>query len=421
MMNRRQMLKTTGAFLVAGIPWFHQLAARAGEAGQTRRRKSCILLWMPGGPSQAHTFDPRPGENEGFAPVPTSVPGIQICEHLPKMSQQMHHLALLRTMETRDGTHDSAQPMMLTGYRPNAGGIRHPTLGSVVACEFAQADAELPNFVCLSQAGMEHLTPAYLGARHAPFVTAPGQGVPDVNPAAGLTLDDLQQRTALLDRLSRDFVQRYPGQAPAAHATTLQRAERLMRSSRLAAFDLTREPQQLHSAYGPTSFGQQCLQARRLIEAGVPFVQVACSPPEASGPGRTQWDCHTETQPTLRNVLLPSLDRPMAALLEDLSMRGLLETTLVIWMGEFGRSRNGQNHNPRNWCVALAGAGVRGGVAMGGATTPNGYRPVNTADLYATFMKALDIDQGKEHVLRNGRPINIVDGGNRARPVNEIF
>lgn len=414
--SRRDFLKAGTLAISTMVPWFRTLASQAAPA---IKHKSCILLWMPGGPSQHDTFDPGPGSN--FGAIDSSAAGIQVCEHLPMMAKQMHHLALLRTMDTKDATHDSAQPMMLCGFRKGAGGVRHPSLGSTISCEFGRPDAELPNYVSLHTYGQEHLVPGYLGAKYAPFITEPGKGVPDVSPAGGLTANEMTDRLDLLSRLSKDFVGDRRGTAAAAQATTLESAQRLMRSSKLKAFDLSEEPDSAHDLYGKTAFGQQCLQARRLIEAGVPFVQAACAPDESRGPGRVFWDTHTDTANVLKTALLPALDRPMAALLADLKDRGLLESTLVIWMGEFGRGAKSVGPNSKNWTAALAGAGVKGGVAVGTCSKPDSFRPIGVGDFFATVMKALDIDPAKEHILKGDRPIAIVDGGGRARPVEEIF
>ncbi|MBA4067429.1 MAG: DUF1501 domain-containing protein [Isosphaera sp.] len=417
MLTRRQFTAaaTAGAF----APWFRTLAAGASAAPPAKQPKACILLWMPGGPSQHDTFDPGPGSN--FGSIQSSVPGLEVCEHLPKLAKQMHHLALIRTMDTKDATHDSAVYLLSSGYKKGAGGVRHPHLGSTVAFEFADPAAELPAFVSLSHPYPELDTPGYLGAKWAAFATHPGRGVPDVAPTGTLTAGAVTDRAALLAQLSKEFVSGRPGTAAAAQATTVESASRLMRSSKLRAFDLTLEPEAAHDLYGTTPFAKQCLQARRLVEAGVPFVQVACAPEESKGQGRTYWDTHTETAKVLKDVLLPVLDQPMAALLADLKDRGLLDTTLVVWMGEFGRGKQSVGHNSKNWTAALAGAGVKGGVACGSWAKPDTFRPVGVGDLFATIFTALGIDPAKEHVLKGGRPMSIVDGGGAAKPVEEVL
>ncbi len=413
-LSRRSMLAASAATFA---PWFRSLAAAAAPA--KAKPRACILLWMPGGPTQHDTFDPGPGSC--FGSIPSSVPGLVVGEHLPLMAGQMHHLALLRTMDTKDATHDSAVFTLSSGYKKGAGGVRHPHLGAAVAFEFADPRAELPSYTCLSVKGSDVCTPGYLGAKYAPFVTRPGQGVPDLAPTAGLTPERLADQTGLLERLSREFVAPRMGSAAAAQATTVDAAKRLMRSTKLTAFDLSKEADAAHELYGRTDFGRQCLQARRLVEAGVPFVQVACSPEEANGPGRSGWDTHTETAKTLKDVLLPALDRPMAALLSDLKDRGLLDTTLVVWMGEFGRGKQGVGHNSKNWTAALAGCGVKGGVALGSSAKPDGYRPIGVPDLFATIFSALGVDPAKEHMLKGDRPMSIVDGGRNARPVTDAL
>ncbi len=418
-LTRRDLLRLSAAgVLSASVSgWFGVLAGRASEAAKKgAKHKSCILLWMNGGPSQAHTFDLKDGSE--YKAIKTSVHGIEVSEHLPKVAEQMQHLALLRSMSTGDPNHVTARYLMHTGYRQGVGSTTtYPSLGSLVGAELGDADAELPNFVSVSDSGpspgvgANSPGPGYLGPRHAPLVIAnPSRGVENLKPFTELA--ELDERAALLDELDRNFLGEYQANPIEAHHKGCQKAVQLMHSAKAKAFDVSQEPESIRSAYGRSNFGQGCLLARRLVEAGVPFVEVTLN----------GWDTHRGTAEPVRQ-LSAQLDPAMAALVKDLKERGLLDTTLVIWMGEFGRTPgHGQNHYARAWSAVLGGAGLKTGQVIGktdakGAAVTE--RPISVKDFMATVCQALGIDAKKKLVSKDGDSHRIVERG--ADPIKELF
>lgn len=419
--TRRDLIKLSAAgFMGASASgWFSAFAADAAKtAKQTgKKHKSCILLWMNGGPSQFHTFDVKEGGE--FKAIDTNVPGIRISEHLPKLAQQAKEMAILRSMSTREAVHDRARLLMHTGYKPVAS-TPYPSMGSIVSHELGQAGFELPNFVCINggiegnnAAGIYRPVPAFLGPRHAPLnIADPVAGVENLKPYLGLS--DLDGKAALLDKSEARLQQAYGDNAAiAAHRTTYKRAMELLHSPRGQAFEIDREPVKTREAYGSSQFGKACLMARRLIEVGVPFVEVLLG----------GWDDHGGAAKPIASRST-YMDPAMATLIADLKDRGLLDSTLVIWMGEFGRfPMAGRNrHHASAWSTMLAGAGVKGGQVIG-ASTPKGDsvkdRPISASDFMSTVCKALDIDYTKNFTTRDGRPVRLVD--KTAAPVTELF
>ena len=277
--------------------WIEALAADA--AANPTRRKSCILLWMTGGPSQIDTFDPKPGHANGgeFKAIETAVPGIRISEHLPRLAKQMKEIAIIRSMSTKEGDHGRATFNLRTGYQ-QTGPIRYPTLGSLVAKELGTDDAELPNFVSIApvrafnparvRPGVPRAAVCPAGRRRAarPDTRAPAMRrnrsfqVEDLDPPPGVDTTRADARLGLLDSFRQDFQSSHPGIGPVSHQDAYRRAVRLMRSAAAKAFELEEEPAALRDAYGRTAFGQGCLLARRLVERGVPFVEVSLSSAE---------------------------------------------------------------------------------------------------------------------------------------------
>jgi uncharacterized protein (DUF1501 family) len=407
-LSRRETLQLTAAGVlgtsVSG--WFHVLADQASDAtSQGVKHKSCILLWMAGGPAQSHTFDVKPGGE--FKPIASDVPGIQISEHLPSLARQVSNLALLRGMRTGDANHNTGAYLMHTGFRKGTGGTVHPSLGAMVAHDLGPADSELPNFVAVG--GTQG--PGYLGPKYAPLIVNDfARGLPDLQ--AFTSQEDVDARASLVDELDRAFLEDYQASSTRAHQTSIQRAVELMHSGKTKAFQLTNEPASSREAYGQSRFGQGCLLARRLVEAGVSFVEVSLG----------GWDTHNNTAPRIR-TLSQQLDQGMATLVGDLKQRGLLDTTLVIWMGEFGRTPgSGQNHYARAWTTVLAGAGLKVGQAIGrtGAKgTDVDGRAITAPDFMATVCKALEMDPTKNYTARGGRPMAKV--AKEAKSVVELF
>jgi hypothetical protein len=415
--SRRDFLKVAAAG-VSGVSlsgWLNVLASRAAASGA--KHKACILLWMDGGPSHKDTFDPKPdGEGAGeFKPIVTSVPGIQISEHFPKFARLMQDAALLRGMSTSEGAHGRARYYMHTGYKEGQGGVVHPSLGSLVSAELGAPESPLPNFVSV---GARSFGAGFLGAKHQPLiVNDPGKGVENLKPM--VSAKEFDDRIGLLEEMESAFFRDYKAGVGVDHKTTYQRAVTLMKSREIKAFDLSLEPLDSKKAYGEGRFADGCLLARRLVEVGVPFVEVNLG----------GWDTHQDNFDRVKN-LSRQVDPAMSALVSDLKRRGMLDSTLVIWMGEFGRTpkinsrgaKPGRDHYPRAWTSVMVGGGIKGGQVIG-KTDKDGAsvveRPISALDFLATVCKVLGIDYQKQNTAPNGRPLRIVDKG--ANPIKELF
>src|SRR5262245_49584583 len=405
--SRRGFLQLAGA---AGLGLSGALAARADDL--KKQNRACILLWMAGGPSQFETFDPKPGaETQGpTRAISTSVPGVQIAEHWTRTARVMHELAVIRSMTSSEGNHGRATYLLHTSYPPS-GGIVHPGFGSLVAQQIGEADFDLPQVVSISG---NSVGPSFLGVRYAPFVVTNPNQPPD-NLALPVSPDRLTRRLELMQELEAPLARGAAAPLVRDHRTLYNQTAQMALSPRTRAFDLAQESDRTREQYGRSAFGQGGLRARRLIEAGVTFVEV-----QSSG-----WDTHGNELAGLKK-LIPPVDQGTAALLSDLKARGLLDRTLVIWMGEFGRTPRinltaGRDHYPQAFNVALAGAGMKCGRVVG-ATDKNGVevadRPVTVPDLFCTFCRALNIDPRFENQSNVGRPLRIVETG---KAVGEVF
>jgi hypothetical protein len=437
-LSRRDWMCLAAAGVAAGSQsgWFGRLADAA--AADPKRKRACILLWMPGGPSQIDTFDPKPGTETGgpFKAIDTAAPGVRVTEVLPQVAAQMKHLAVVRSMATKEGDHGRAAYLLRTGRLPQEP-IQYPTLGSLVSKELGDLKAELPNYVSVASRrglGDGGYSAGYLGPDYAPFFVgdspdAPYSRLPD---ARELALPDIKpavetsrahDRVKLMDGLNADFATGRSGTAVASLQAAYERGLRLVNGTASTAFDLDDEPMKLREAYGKNLFGQGCLLARRLVERGVPFVEVTLGriPTVFSG-----WDTHANNFDSLRR-LAAILDPAWATLIADLKDRGLLDTTTVVWMGEFGRTPRingtaGRDHYPNAWSVVLGGGGIKGGQAVG-RTSADGTaveeKPAGVPDLLATICKAIGVDHEKQNVSNIGRPIRIVDKA--AKPLAEVL
>ncbi|HWB00973.1 MAG TPA: DUF1501 domain-containing protein [Pirellulales bacterium] len=439
---RRDWLRWASSSAIAASMsgWFAQLAVQA--ASQPTRARRCILLWMNGGPSQIDTFDPKPGHENGgpFKPIATQTPGIHIGEYLPQVSHWTDRLAIIRSMSGKEADHGRASYLVRTGRAPEAA-IQYPTLGSLMAKELGDESAALPSFVSIAPYRSTNLAaynPGFLGPTFAPFI------VGDVTPAgaqqqaadayrAALQVADLRPPSSIPDArqanrlglwrsMEQAFVAGRPDIPAESHAAAYDRAVRLMHPDAASAFTLDQEPDKLRDAYGRTMFGQGCLLARRLIERGVPFVEVSLGGINSGGMG---WDTHVGNFETVKR-LCGVLDPAWATLLRDLSERGLLDTTLVIWMGEFGRTpkingTGGRDHYPLAWSAVLGGGGIHGGQVVG-RTSDDGTivadRPTAVPELLATACAALGIDPHKTNPSNLGRPIHLIDYA--AQPIDGV-
>jgi hypothetical protein len=419
------------------------LGRLAGAAGPAPRPKACILLWMAGGPSHIDTFDLKPDAPANirgeFKPIDTSVPGIRISEHFPKFAKLMKHAAVLRGMSTQESDHNLATYHLHTGYQNRGGAVAFPSLGALVARELGKRDVALPNFVTIGRGPQEATSAGFLGPDSQPLgVTDPVRGLDFIEPAA--PKEEFGRQVELWQQLEKPFHRAYRSEAGEAHRTALERAVRLMNSKQKQAFDLSRESAEVRAAYSPPAkkagaprpgekaltgdsggFGQGCLMARRLVEAGVPFVEVVMG----DGVG---WDTHRDNFPRTKALSL-ECDLAMSALVTDLQTRGLLDTTLVVWMGEFGRTPQcgggGRNHWSRAWSSVLIGGGIKGGQVIGktdrdGAAVTD--RPISVTDFLGTVCTVLGIDyKKKNHPPGVPRPIPIVDTSKGVKVISELL
>ncbi|MCA9221654.1 MAG: DUF1501 domain-containing protein [Planctomycetales bacterium] len=398
----------------------------ANEASQPERRRQCILLWMAGGPSQTDTFDMKPGHANGgeFKEIATRVPGLRISEHLPMVALHADQLAVVRSVSTREGDHQRGTYAMRTGHRPG-GPIRFPCIGATLAKELHVVDHALPDYFTIDpvvQLSPEAFSPGFLGPNFAPATVggnneappAPGQfaelRVDNLTLPPSVSVSQAQSRVELWQHLQRGFLREHETFGPVAQDTVYRRALKIMSSRDTEAFDLGQEPDAVRQAYGPTRFGQGCLLARRLIERGVPIVEVTLG----TGLG---WDTHQDNFRRVRE-LSNELDLGWGTLMSELKERGLLETTTILWMGEFGRTPNinsqaGRDHFPNAWTCVFAGGGIRGGQYYG-RTSDDGMEvaadKVSEADVLATLCQALGIDPNRENVSPEGRPIRLAEG-----------
>jgi len=375
-----------------------------------KNQKSAILLWMGGGPSTIDIWDMKPGAATGGPFRPISTTGdMQICEHMPLTAKQMHNLSIVRSMSTREADHNRGRYYMHTGFVPNPN-IEHPGYGSVIAHELfrQREDLAIPPFVSIGGASTG---PGFLGMAWAPFsVTSNGR---IRNLEMKLEEKRLLQRMAALDVIETGFINRTRGSAATEHQKVLKKTLDLMTSEQMEAFRVEKEPEEMKELYGTNGFGQGCLLARRLVEAGVPFIEV-----DLGG-----WDNHNGIHTILSDTKLPQLDQAMAALTSDLEQRGLLENTAIIWMGEFGRTPRinanaGRDHWARSWSCVVGGGGIKGGLAVG-ETSSDGTavetEPYSSEDLMATVCKGLGISLETTYTSKNGRPMKIAGGGKLIR------
>jgi len=439
-LHRRRWLQAAGLSLCGASMsgWLPALADQV--ATSPKRRRHCILLWMSGGPSQTDTFDMKPGHENGgeFKEIATKVPGIRISEHLPQLAKHTDKMAIVRSLSTKEGDHGRGTQLMRTG-QPPMGAINYPAIGAALAKELGNIEDELPNYI--SVAPFRGLTnneigSGFLGPRHSPlFVNSSGgtnsQLALASAPAtrqegfAKLTIDGLDlpshlnddrfdKRMDLWRSMETTFLKEHPAAAARSHRTIYENAVRLMNSESADAFDLSQESDELRTAYGRGSFGQGCLMARRLVERGASFVEVTLS---SSNAGLFGWDTHTNNFEAVKG-LSAELDAGWSTLMTDLEDRGLLESTTILWMGEFGRTPQinggaGRDHFPQAWTCAFAGGGIAGGQAYG-ATTPDGMhvaeKPTTVHEVLATLCSALGVEPDTQNVANTGRPIPIVDG-----------
>jgi hypothetical protein len=419
--RRREFLKV-GALSAFGLTLSGLLRAEALVPAASRRPISCILLWMGGGPSQLDTFDPKPdapAEIRGeFGTVRTSIPGVHVSELLPRMATRLDKYSLLRSVTSPDNGHETATHYCLTGYKFTPA-VEYPSYGSVLTRELG-GNSEMPPYVLLGGYPFGYGGAGYMGGTYNPFtidgdVGAPNFRVRDVSLPGGVQMERVKRRQSLLAAI--DVFQK---QVEASEVRTMdsfyERAYALVTSPRAKlAFQLDLEPPPVRERYGTSRFGHSCLLARRLVEAGVRFVTINWG----------AWDTHQDNFKSLRGSL-PQLDLAYSALLDDLHARGLLESTLVIWMGEFGRTPKvnpsaGRDHWAQAMSVCMGGGGVKTGLVIGETNERSEEpktRPIRVEDVAATIYRALGIDSSKEYLTPQNRPVRINYDG---EPVAEIL
>lgn len=425
-LSRRGWLRSAAVAVGAGSlsGWLDAFAADVSAHPQ--RAKSVILLWMNGGPATIDLWDLKTGHSNGgpFRAIDTAVPGLQLSEHLPNLALWANDLVLVRSMTSKEGDHGRATQFVKTGYLPQ-GAIQFPAVGALLAQEIGREEIDLPGFVSIAPERLAATAGGgFLGPRFGPLVVGgqerAGLGdalkVPDLERLAGVTDSAQAERLALLNGLETRFhTGRESAVVDALRAATT-RALRLMQPQAAAAFRLEDESESVRNAYGRTLFGQACLLARRLVERGVACVEVTLG----------GWDTHQNNFDQVKG-LSATLDTAFAALLADLDQRGLLDSTLIVCQGEFGRTPKinanaGRDHWPRSWASVLAGGGLRGGQVIG-KTSADGTaveeRPVTVPDLIATVCRSVGIDPTKQNMSNVGRPIRIADPS--AKPIAEVL
>ncbi|MDZ4687052.1 MAG: DUF1501 domain-containing protein [Planctomycetaceae bacterium] len=424
--TRRDFLRLSlaAAYGVSYSGWLPRLAQAADGKPN---HKACILLWMAGGPTQTDTFDLKPGHANGgpSKAIDTAVSGIQISEHLPGVAQRMKDLAIIRSLTTPEGDHDRATRAMLTGRRPGQEAVNYPSLGSLFAKELGDETNELPSYVSVSPFRLGDAGgPGFLGPNYSPLVVSGDSNDPEaranlsienLKAPAGVSAESMERRFEISKFLQTGFSNRVKSPSNDAHKANYDRAMRMISSNAKGAFKLDEEPAALRDKYGRNRFGQGCLLARRLVERGVAFVEVTLE----------GWDTHADNFNAVKR-LSDMLDPGWSTLMDDLRDRGLFDSTLIVWLGEFGRTpkingTTGRDHFPAAWSTVLGGAGIKGGQVIGDtgkAGTEVASRPVKTADLYATMCAGLGISPDHENISPEGRPIGIVDKGGKV--VNEL-
>ena len=392
------------------------------EEGLTRALKASgkrvILLWLAGGASQLETWDPKPGRPTGgpFAEIPTSVPGVHICELMPEMAKRMKDIAVIRSLNSRNADHGGGAVLMMRG-RADEPTVKYPDLGAILAKELGRADSKVPEYISLYTAAegrdFSRVSSGFLGARFNPMKLSESMTPPNMKRLDSISDADHHSRAELQELMNRQFIAGRELPSTKSHANAYARVHGLMSSEQL--FDISHESESVKQMYGPTLFGQQAMMARRMVEAGVPFVRVA----------RAWWDSHGQNFET-HQEMVPELDRVMAALMDDLKQRGMQNDVVVVAMGEFGRtptinSSLGRDHFGSAWSVAMFGGNLKRGVVHG-KTDKDGKEvaegQVGAGEIFATILEAAGIRHDKEYHV-GARPIPLVNPG--IKPIKEVL
>jgi hypothetical protein len=414
-MNRRHFLShLNGTIALTSSTVLLQNSILANAEKLKKQNKSTILLWMSGGPSTIDIWDLKPNSPSGgpFKPISTNVDGIQICEHLPLLSKNMDNLSIVRSMSTREADHGRGRYYMHTGYVPNPN-VEYPSYGSVISHELLKNTTNqigIPPFISIGGAS---IGPGFLGATYSPLVVDYNGTIRNLQ--SSVDYQTVQRRLEVLSVIENKFIQEKRGELASDHAKMLNKTVDLMFGPHTQVLNISKEPQNIRDRYGNTSFGKGCLMARRLVEIGVPFIEV-----DMGG-----WDNHMDIFTTLPDKL-SQMDIGMSALIEDLVSRGLYDNTTIIWMGEFGRTPDinknaGRDHWARSWSAVVGGGKLNKGIVVG-ETDDDGKKVISEAysseDLMATILKSLDISLETTFTSKNGRPMKIANSG---RVIKELF
>ena len=424
LMHRRRFLEGLSAGALSTFSWSGLFSNPAFSATAKKKQKHCILLWLCGGPSQFETWDPKPGKPTGgpFKSIPTSIPGIHFSELMPHCASIADKLAVVRSMKTAQTEHTQAINLLQRGDKERPPFVR-PTMGSVLAEQLGQLSSRIPNFVLLDPCpeGNEFKGfkagnwAGWLGAEYSPVRVGGEFKIPDTDKLDSITDNDHEARAELQKFYSKKFENETKSSAVASYNATFERVRGLMSCADL--FDLNRLPEEDRIRYGPGTFGQHALLARNLVEEGAPFVMVANGMP---------WDTHVFNH-EIYQMVVPDLDNIIYQLVNDLEERGLLEDTLVVAMGEFGRTpwinqARGRDHYPNAWSLAMAGCGINGGAVVG-ETDDLGVdvkdSPFDERNLFATIFSALGIDPHSEYDLPNFPTFHRVE--EQIKPIREVL
>jgi hypothetical protein len=430
-MDRRHFMRhmATASATLPTLNFINQIQANAAEV--KKKNKACILMWMGGGPPTIDLWDLKPGSKNGgeFNPIQTAAPGVEISEHLPKTAKVFDKLSIVRSMSTREADHGRGRYFMHTGFVPNPTVI-HPTFGSVVSHEIGSKNKnlEIPAFISVNAPSG---SPGYMGTTNAPFVVDSNGNIR--NAAMGdMPRGRLDQRLRMLGVIEENFIKSKRGELPQSHKDIYGKAVNLMTSEQMKAFNVAEEPQEIIDMYtsampvggapagggmmGGNGFGRGLLMARRLVETGVPFIEV----------GLGGWDLHNDVFNTLANQRLPVLDAGISALVTDLTQKGMIDDVTLVWMGEFARTPRinqnvGRDHWANSWSVMIGGGGLNNGQAVG-QTDKDGLSCVGKSylpgDIWATVAHAMGVPTTTVHTSKNGRPMKIANGGT---PIKELI
>jgi len=423
-MSRRHFMAhlAASASTIPALDFISHVQANAAEL--KKRQKACILMWMSGGPASIDIWDLKPDSKNGGEFKPISTKGdLQISEHMPKTAMVMDNLSVVRAMSTREADHGRGRYYMHTGYVPNPT-VVHPAFGSVVSYEVGakRKELEIPAFVAIGGGGT---SPGFMGMAHAPFLVDNSGNIRNAS-MGDIGKDRLTQRLNMLGVVEDSFINSDRGESGQAHKDIYQKAVNLMTSKQMEAFKIADEKKEILDLYSPApaapraggggmmaannQFGRSLVMARRLVEAGVPFVEV-----DLGG-----WDMHNNIFNLMKNQFQPSLDAGIAGLTTDLKQRGMLDDVVLVWMGEFARTPRinqgvGRDHWAASWSVMIGGGGLKGGIAVGetdkDGTSVSSSKAYQPGDIWATVAHALGIPLDTVHTSKRGRPMKIANGG----------